>query len=205
MASAEPGTRERILAATHAALLEGDGLSTRMSDIARLAGVSRQALYLHFENRSALLIATARYIDEIEDVDARLAASRAATTGRERLDLYIEAWGNYIPVIHPLARVLLTAAETDAAAAQAWADRMEAVRHGCAAAVAALRKDGDLAEDLDEPGATVQLCVVLAYRTWEQLRFEAGLDQADYLATVRRMAHRVLSDGGCPQESGNRT
>lgn len=193
MAKPEPGTRERILAATHAALLDGEGLSTRMSDIARLAGVSRQALYLHFENRTALLVATTRYIDEIEDVDGRLAASRAASSGRERLDLYIDAWGGYIPVIHPVARVLLAAAETDAAAAQAWADRMAAVRHGCEAAVAALHADGDLAKDLDRPGATDQLCVVLSYRAWEQLRFDAGLDQAAYLATVRRMAHRVLT------------
>lgn len=192
MSEATMSTRERILASAHAALLDGNGLAARMSDIARLAGVSRQALYLHFESRSALLIATTRYVDEIEDVNSRLAASRAATSGRERLNLFITAWGNYIPIIHPIARVLLAAAETDAAAAEAWADRTAAVRQGCAAAVAALARDGDLAPDLDERSATDQLNVLQSYRTWEQLRFEAGLDQRAYLDVITRMAHRVL-------------
>ena len=71
-------------------------------------------------------------------------------------------------------------------------DRTAAVRQGCAAAVAALARDGDLAPDLDERSATDQLNVLQSYRTWEQLRFEAGLDQRTYLDVIIRMAHRVL-------------
>ena len=48
-------TRERILQSTWTALLDGSTPRVRMSDIANSAGISRQALYLHFANRTELL------------------------------------------------------------------------------------------------------------------------------------------------------
>ena len=74
-------TRTRILDSAWKALEEGPGASVRMADIARRAGISRQAIYLHFPARTELLIATTRYIDEIKQIDTRLAASRNAETG----------------------------------------------------------------------------------------------------------------------------
>jgi AcrR family transcriptional regulator len=185
-------TRRRILEATRDALLSGEGAGVRMADIARRAGVSRQALYLHFANRAELLVATTRFVDEEQDVDARLAASRSATSGRERLAHFIEAWGGYIPEIHPMARPLLAVYETDDAAREAWDDRMRAVREGCAAAVAALETDGDLAPELSAKDATDLLWGLLSVRNWEQWRFGARWSQKKYLAMVQRLAERAL-------------
>ena len=113
-----------------------------MADIAKSAGISRQALYLHFPARAELLIATTRHIDEKKNIEARLASSRNAETGIDRLNAYIEAWGNYIPEIHGVARALMALQDSDAAAKLAWEDRMHAVREGCEAAIKALRNDG---------------------------------------------------------------
>jgi hypothetical protein len=49
-----------------------------MSDIAEATGISRQAAYLHFASRTELLVAVTPHLDEVLDVDRRLAPSRAA-------------------------------------------------------------------------------------------------------------------------------
>ena len=121
-------TRNRILQSAWKLLEAGSGGDVRMSDIAKKAGISRQALYLHFPNRADLLVATTRYLDEVKDIDARLAASRSACTGAERVDAFIEAWGNYIPEIYGVAKALLVMKDSDQEAKLAWNDRMQAVR-----------------------------------------------------------------------------
>ncbi len=163
-----------------------------MSDIARAVGISRQALYLHFPTRAELLIATTRHIDEVKDIDGRLAASRAAATGSERLDAFVAAWGAYIPEIHGVGRALMAMQHTDPEASRAWADRMDAMRQGCAAAVAMLARDGDLRADLTETRATDLLWSILSVRVWEHLCLDCGWSQADYLAEIQRLAHAAL-------------
>ena len=130
MSSDNSETRDRILDAAWTLLEERAGSGVRMSDIARQAGISRQAVYLHFPTRAELLVALTRHIDRVKDTDKRLEASRSAAGGLERLDAFIDAWGNYIPEIHGVARALIAMKDTDEAAAAAWDDRMQAVRHG---------------------------------------------------------------------------
>ncbi len=192
MSSEILSTRDRILEAAWKQLEIHQGSGVRMSDIAKQAGISRQALYLHFSKRSELLIATTRYIDEVKGVDARLAASRAAATGVERLDAYIEAWGNYIPEIYAVARALLAMRETDAAAAAAWTDRMQAMRHGCEAAVAALQRDNLLSAEHSLEDAVDILWMLLSVRTWEELTIDCGWPQRKYVATTKAIATRLL-------------
>ena len=145
MSSKNNETRIRILAATVRMLEEHGGRGVRMGDIATESGISRQAVYLHFASRTELLVAATRYLDEKLDVDGRLAPSRAATSGIERLSLYIECWGNYVPEIYGVGKALLLEQDSDEAAAAAWSDRMAAMRAGCRAAVDALHADGKLA------------------------------------------------------------
>ena len=128
MSSGTPETRERILNSAWKLLEAAQGREVRMTDIAREAGVSRQALYLHFPARADLLVATTRHIDEVKEVDKRLARSRIAETGTERLAAFIEAWGNYIPEIYGVGKALMIMSETDDAAKLAWDGRMQAVR-----------------------------------------------------------------------------
>lgn len=191
MSSENPTTRSRILDAAWQ-LLETGGSKVRMSDIAKAAGVSRQAVYLHFPSRADLLIATTRHIDEAKDVDTRLAASRAAGSGTERLTLYIEAWGSYIPEIYGVGRALMAMQDADEESRRAWDSRMQAMRHGCAAAVAALAADGTLRPELTEDRATDTLWMLLSVRNWELLTQDAGWSQGDYLATVQDLARRAL-------------
>lgn len=192
MSSQKPDTRTRILRATWK-LLEGkDAAAVRMTDIAKRAGISRQALYLHFRTRTELLIATTRYVDEVKEVDKRLAASRGAASGTSRLDNYVEAWGNYIPEIHAIGKALIAVKSTDEAARAAWDDRMQAVRHGCEAAVSALKEDGMLVTDYSAEQATDILWMLLSVENWNQLRHECGWPQEYYIVAMQGMARRML-------------
>ena len=185
-------TRTRILEAAWRLLESGQAEGVRMADIAKEAGISRQAVYLHFPTRAELLVATTRHLDEVKHVDARLAASRSAASGVERLSAYIDAWGNYIPEIHGVAKALLAMKNTDEEAAAAWSNRMQAMRQGCEAAVRALARDGTLTQGRSEEEATDLLWTLLSVRTWEQLVHDCGWSQALYIKTMQELARRSL-------------
>ena len=192
MSSKMNPTRDRILKATWQLLEDGGGSAVRMSDIAKAAKISRQALYLHFPTRAELLVATTRYLDAVHDIDGRLKASRAARTGMERLAEWVDVWGNYIPTIYGIATALMAMKDSDEEAAAAWADRMQAVRHGCAAAVAALRADGLLTASMTEDEATDALWTLLSVRNWEQLRIDCEWSQDRYIAVMQQTVRRAL-------------
>ncbi len=191
MSRGEGDTRTRILEAAWSLLEAGEG-AVRMADIAKAAGISRQALYLHFPNRADLLIATTRHIDAVKDVDARLAESRAATSGEARLAAFVEAWGRYIPEIHGVSRALRAMAPADEAARAAWQGRMAAVREGCAAAVRALAADGRLDPALSEREATDLLWTLLSVETWERLVGDCGWSEEDYLRKIVALARAAV-------------
>jgi len=192
MSSENIETRTRILEATVRMLEEHGGRGVRMRDIAQAAGISRQAVYLHFASRAELLVAATRHLDEILDVDRRLAPSRAATSGVERLSLYIECWGHYIPEIYGVAKALLLAQDTDEAAAAAWKDRMLAMRDGCRAAIDALHSDGTLASGWTPKIATDALWTMLLVPNWENLTVECGWSTQEYVRWMNMVARQTF-------------
>ncbi len=192
MPRSSENTRINILDATISLLESGRTQEVRISDIARQAGVSRQGLYLHFRTRAELLISATRYLDEVNGIDERLATSRSAASGLERLDAWIVAWGSYIPEIYGLAKALLAMKDEDVEAAAAWDDRMQAVRHGCQAAVKALHADGVLNPDYTPRRATDLLFTMLSVRNWESFTIECGWSQKAYLKELKYMARATL-------------
>ena len=192
MSRADSDTRTRILQATWDLLEERRGQGVRMSDIAKRAGISRQALYLHFPTRAELLIATTHYLDDVKGTEARLAPSRAAETGIERLDAFIEAWAAYMPEIYGLAKAFLAMRDTDEAAAAAWDQRMQDMREGCEAAIAALKRDQMLSPAYAPKQATDILWTLLSIRNWEQWTLRCGWSQKRYVTTMKSMARRLL-------------
>jgi AcrR family transcriptional regulator len=198
MSSENIDTPTRILKST-LTLLEAPGAKLpTMSDIAKAAGVSRQAVYLHYPSRTDVLIAATRHQDQMLNIDAALAPSRNATSGRDRLDAYVTAWCNYVPKIHGVARAVMAVVGTDAEAKAAWDVRMADMREGCAAAVAALARDGVLPKTMDEDKATDLLWALLSIQNWENLTQSCGWDQACYVATMRALALATLAQDTGP-------
>ena len=184
-------TKTRILDTTWK-LLEKRIEKNRMSDIAKAVGISRQALYLHYPTRAELLIATTEHIDTVKKVNQRLELSRTAGSGVERLHFFIKAWGGYIPEIHGISVALRNMRKNDKAAAEAWDDRMQAVRHGCQAAVVAIAKDGKLKFDLSEQIATDILWTLLTIENWEKLVINCGWLQSAYEEKMIELAETAL-------------
>ena len=196
MSSKTTETRIRILEATIGMLEEHGGRDVRMGDIAEETGISRQAVYLHFASRTELLVAATNYLDEKLDVDSLLAPSREATAGGERLSLYVECWGNYIPKIHSVAKALMLAQDSDEAAARAWKDRMAAMRDGCRAAIEALHAEGNLAAEWTPRRATDVLWTMLLVPNWEHLTGECGWTNQQYVRWMKTLAERTFVDDG---------
>lgn len=184
-------TKTRILETTWK-VLETRSDKNRMSDIATAVGISRQALYLHYPTRAELLIATTKHIDKVKKVNQRLELSRAAGSGIERLHFFIKAWGGYIPEIHGISVALRNMRENDKAAAEAWDERMQAVRHGCQAAVRAIEKDGKLKSDLSEQVATDILWTLLTVENWEKLVLDCTWSQSEYEVMMIKLAEAGL-------------
>ena len=192
MSSENIETRIKILKATVRMLEDRGGRGVRMGAIAKAAGVSRQAIYLHFNSRLDLFVAILQYLSEVLDVDSRLAPSRAADTGVERLALYIESWGYFLPEIYGVAKAMLLAQDGDDAAAEAWKDRMLAMREGCHAAIAALDADGTLAKEWQIEPATDVLWTMLCVQNWEHLVNECGWSTQEYVEGIQTMAKRTF-------------
>jgi len=193
MSSKNSETRMKILEVTLQMLEEQCGRGVRMADIAKRAGISRQAVYLHFASRTELLNATTKLLDDRLDLDCRLAPSReAVSSGSERLSLYVEFWGNYMPEIYGVAKALLLVLDTDNAAAAAWKDRMTAMRDGCRAAVDALHAEGILAPEWTQDSATDVLWTMLSVTNWENFTTECGWSNQQYVDRMKAIAERTL-------------
>ncbi len=192
MSTHELETRTRILAATWQLMVERRGQGVRMRDIAEAAGISRQAVYLHFASRTDLLVATTHYGDEIRGLDERVKPWQAATTGLESLEAFVEFWGNYLPEIYGIAKALLLTRETDAAAAAAWNDRMDAVRDGCRQTVEALQRDGILAPEWSREEAIDVFRTLLSVESWEHLTFACGWTTEQYVSRMQSLLKRTF-------------
>jgi AcrR family transcriptional regulator len=192
MSSDLPHTPARIVAAARTLLLRQEGTALRMSDIASAAGLSRQAVYLHFASRAELMIAVTHAIDRDLGLDARLSESRAASPGAEGLDAWIRFWGGYLPDISAAAGALLRMQDNDPDAAAAWGDRMAAMRSGCAAAIAMLAQEGRLAPPWSPVAATDLLWAMLSFQTWDTLTRTRGWTPEDYVRHMTIAARAIF-------------
>jgi len=192
MSSNKIETRSHILETALSLLEEQRGHGVRMTDIAKRANLSRQAIYLHFDSRAELMSAATSFLDEKLDLDRRLAPSRTAKTGFTRLKSYIHFWGYYIPEIYGVAKALLLIQDTDKAAAAAWNGRMFALRDGCEAVIEMLHSEGRLIDELDKDGAIDFLWTLLSISNWENLTIECGWSTQEYIDRLTLIAERTL-------------
>ena len=167
-----------------------------MRDVAEEAGVSRQAVYDHFGSRAELMVATARYGDEVRGLEGRLAGYRAASGGVERLEAFVEFWGNYVPEIHGIARAMLAARETDEAVAAAWDDRMGVVQEACKDIVGRLERDGVLVTGWSLEEAGEMLWSLLSIGNWENLTLERGWPVDQYVDRMKEVTKRAFVRSG---------
>src|SRR3954470_2872435 len=97
-------THTAILHAARQLFEERGAQAVKLEDVARRAGVSRQAVYLHFGSRAGLLLALVGHVDETGPLRQLATRVTDAATGGEALDALIELQADYWPVIYRIAR-----------------------------------------------------------------------------------------------------
>jgi AcrR family transcriptional regulator len=165
----ESNTRSRILEAAANMLIRRQGAEVSMAEIGKAAGVSRQAVYLHFADRGDLFVALFRYVDEKRGLAAELERIRAAPSGIAGLRAMASLQARTNPDIWPLARASDAIRRTDRAVEQAWQDRLQDRHLGCKAVVKRLDREGSLRKDLSINVATDLLWTLTSLRMWEDL------------------------------------
>ena len=188
-----PDTRTRILE-TAWRLVRDHGVATlTMADIADIAGISRQAVYLHFNSRTRLLIEMARYHDQAARITDRITKALGSAGPAEALGIYVRTWCDYLPEILPVASVLSAAAMTDEAARAAWRDRMQFLRdRGGVRIVERLAAEGLLAEGWSVDEATDWLWSQLHPDNWRHLVEESKWYKRRYVDRLVSTLNTVL-------------
>ncbi len=192
MSSHKIDTKIRILEATWHLMEQGRGQGVSMSDIAKKAGISRQALYLHFDSRVELMIATVQYVDQVKGLDQRLQQFQQASSGNELLETCVAVWGNYIPEIYGLAKALLNTRETDEATAAAWNGCMACLREVCQKTIEALVDEALLASDWTQETAIEAFWTIISIHNWEQLTIECGWSNEQYIERITMLLKRTF-------------
>ncbi len=192
MSSNTKDTKTRILEATWHLMEDSPGREISMNAIAKAAGISRQAVYLHFASRTELLIATLDYVDNVKGLDARMEQLCQMTDGLELLDACVETWGNYIPEIIGMAKTLLKAQETDLAMANAWHAKMSCLREMCKKIVETLNQEWQLSSRWTPEEAIEIFFMTISINNWMHLVEELGWSQAQYINGMKRLLRSTL-------------
>lgn len=187
----DPETRRRILDATWA-LLEERGTGIRVADVAERAGISRQAVYLHFGDRISLFVAVADHIDVSFGRDRLRAHVFDAPTGAESLGRWVETMSWYTAKIDSVSRVLELSAESDEALAAAWKDRMLGRRGHVRRIVDRIHTEGRLADGWTVEAATDLVFAVTLPGPWRVLTSVLGWSTERYTSEITAMLERTL-------------
>jgi len=187
----DPGTRTRILAAAWEVMAER-GSSLKLSDVAQRAGVSRQAVYLHFGDRNGLLLALVHHMDETLELGDALAHVRSAPTSATLLERAMRLNTEFWTAVHPVAQVLEAAQHDDEALGAAWRDRMQLRQITFGMMVQQVADHGELAEEWSVEDASALLYAVAHFDTWRELTRQLNWTDDYYVAAMTRLLQRSL-------------
>ena len=179
-----PNTRATILRAGQKLLRSDQPFS--MGGVAELAGVSRQALYLHFADRYALLEAIVDEVIAATSIDESRHRIAKARTGREALHHFVGTMVRVSASHGAIDQAVRATLAADPKLARRWA-RREGRRAIVRAIAEQLRK-----EDAVRPGVSVVECaeVIDAFTSPELLVRLLGALPRDGAV---ELLHRALS------------
>jgi len=192
----DPATRVRILDAALRLVTRKGGADVKLGDVAREAGVSRQALYLHFADRAGLFLALVRHADDRRGLAAAIKRIQEAPTGEAALREMAATQARMNPAVWPLARAFDSVRRQDDAAERSWQERLARRLDGCRAIVGQLAREGSLRPDLGRDVAADLLWTLSSLRTWEDLVLLRGWSAEQYEQRLGDLMLRVVTASG---------
>ena len=188
--------KEKILKAAAGLVMEQGDADVTMAQIAKAAGISRQAVYLHFADRSELLVAMVRYTDERRGLEAEIQKIREAPSGLEAMRRMVSLQARSNPIIWPAALTLEAVRRRDPAVERSWQDRLQHRLLGCKEIMRQVRRDGDLLPGMDVDTAADLLWTLTSLRMWEDLVLLRGWSPQKYERQVYELLVRSLTRKG---------
>ena len=180
-------TRERILDAANALLLDRGYKGVGLEAVAAAAGVSRQTVYDRFGSKAGLLTAMITRAEEKAGLPERLEVVRAQTSGRAMLSAMLDTLIHVEPQVYPHSRIVYAARLEDPTAADLWQWRMTARHAGLRMIFERLAAEGRLLKGIrsdeaaDIAGALTsphEYEYLVLWRGWSLKRYRAHLESS---------------------------
>ena len=151
-----------------------------MGAIAKEAGLSRQALYLIFEDKADLFIGLLRFVDGRRGLVEEIAKIREAPTGVDSLLALVDMQARLNPGYKSVVDSIEILRRQDPAAEKAWQDRLDHRLGGARAIVGRIAAEGRLRPGLDEAIAADLIWTLVSLATWDDLVTRRGWTACEY-------------------------
>lgn len=184
----------RILEAAHALMQQG-ATHASMAEIAKAAGISRQAVYMHFGTREALLVALNHHLTQRFGIGEELQRIAASKTGIDALRASASFQARLYPKVNAVVRALERARnDNDEAAGRVWQAQLRSDLAGCRETVVRLDREQLLRPGLDVATATDLLWALTSIPLWEELVLQRGWSAKRYERHVADLLIAALVD-----------
>lgn len=189
------GRRETRIAILNAARrrLEREGYhATSLGEVAREAGVSRQAVYLHFGSKVKLLTSLIQHVNDSMGMGDRLQAVAQAPSGEAAMERWVELNAKTVPEIYDIVVQLDVARRSEPEADAVWRVPVEDRRLWCLRITRRLAREGRLAKGWTASMAADMLWAMTMPHLFEDLVIERGWTRARYVAHVLMVLRRAM-------------
>jgi AcrR family transcriptional regulator len=185
-------TRTAILDALWRLIEEHGAEDVTIDQVARLAGSSRRAVYLHFASRTELLLGLFHHMNERLDLHTALRPIQEATTPEAALAAWARFTAEYHWRILPVARAIDVARRSDPAAQAMWDQAMTGWLSGSRQLAAALAASGRLAPPWTVDTATDMLWALSGVELVEDLITDRQWTVEAYGAALETLTVRTF-------------
>lgn len=167
-------TSRPVIVAAAKELISSGHPDASLAQVASRAGVSRQAVYLHFGSRAGLLTAVVRSMDEDAQIREKLERAIEVEDPVEAFRQFVRQWVRFAIEILPVASSLFAARREDPAAAEAWEDRSRDLRAGFRTLAGRIGDEGLLRDGLTTQTAANLTWAYCSIPVVEQLLVDLG-------------------------------
>jgi AcrR family transcriptional regulator len=185
LSSRKEQTRERILKAALAQLVDHGFTGFSLERVAKAAGVTRQSVYLHFKSKAGLLESLVVYIPQAEGeppVDGVSAADAMAEI--------VHFTAGYLPKIYRFVRLIHAVRGDIPEAAAAWRRRAWILRRRSRRIVGRMKREHVLADGWSIDEAADVFWAVAGWPVYEYLVLDLGWSPRRYERAIERLVRR---------------
>ncbi|MEO8621052.1 MAG: helix-turn-helix domain-containing protein [bacterium] len=164
-----------------------------LAAVAEAAGVTRQAVYLHFGSRAGYLMSLVEHVNAREGIPEGVARALGQPTAEKALRAIVRLRATTAPRLSPLIAAINAAASGDADAAGLWRERQIVRLRPMLAIAQRFRDEKRLVPGLTVKDAANLLWSMLSFESWHYLVATGGWSKEKYIRVTYAAAMRALT------------